>query len=179
VLFIVADLLKGPRGATKVYAIDEKPQFELEGARLLRDVTGSVELMRTQQGVLARADLQVDAEIPCARCLKAATTTLTAHIEDEFRPTVDVFSGQGAFPEPEELVDEDLLIDGQHVLNLDEPARQEFQLAIPTKPLCREECPGLCPHCGQDLSEGECNCLPETDERWSDLRHLLRERATQ
>jgi uncharacterized protein len=31
-------------------------------------------------------------------------------------------------------------------------------LALPVKPLCREECPGLCPRCGADLSQGPCGC---------------------
>ena len=178
-LFSVADLLKGPQGAANVFQVDEEPRFELEGARLLGNVTGVVELLRTQQGILVRSDLTVQAEVPCARCLKPKVTALLAQIEDEFRPTVDVFTGHRIFPEPEEFLDEDVLIDAQHVLNLDEPARQEFQLAIPTKPLCHEECVGLCSQCGKDLNEGECDCPPEGAELWSGLRHLLSEGATQ
>ncbi|MGQ9553562.1 MAG: YceD family protein [Anaerolineae bacterium] len=177
--FNVADLLKGPRGATRVFQIDEEPQFELEDAWLLGNLTGTVELMRTQQGILVRADLRVDAEVLCARCLKPTGTTLEAHMEEEFRPTVDVLTGHRVWPEPEEFLSDDVMIDGQHVLNLDEPARQEFEVAIPLKPLCQPDCPGLCPNCGKDLSQGDCECEPEADERWSDLRHLLDEGATQ
>jgi uncharacterized protein len=177
--FNVADLLKGPRGATRVIQIDEQPQFELVGATLLSNVTGVIELMRTQQGILVSARLQVEAEVPCARCLKPAPSTLKAEFDEEFRPTIDVFTGHKVWPEPEEYVSDDVMIDEQHVLNLDEPARQEFQVDIPIKPLCREDCPGICPNCGQDLSEGQCQCGPETDARWSELRDFLSEVATE
>ncbi|MHB0876363.1 MAG: YceD family protein [Anaerolineae bacterium] len=177
--FHVADLLKGPRGATRVIQIDEQPLFELEGARLLGNVTGTVELMRTQQGILVRAKLQADAEVTCARCLKAAPDTLRVEFEEEFHPTIDVFTGHKVWPEPEEFLSDDIMIDEQHVLDLDEPARQEFQVAIPIKPLCREDCPGICPACGQDLSEGQCQCGPEPDARWSELRDFLNEVATE
>jgi uncharacterized protein len=177
--FNVADLLKGPRGASSVFQIDEQPRFELEGAKLLGNLMGTVELMRTQQGILVIADLKADAGIPCARCLKPTRTTLEAHIEEEFRPTVDVFTGHRIWPEPEEFLSDDVMIDAQHVLDLDEPARQELEIAIPLKPLCRLACPGLCPSCGRDLGQGDCDCAPETDERWSDLRQFLSEGATQ
>lgn len=177
--FNVADLLKGPCGTTRAISIDEEPQFELADARLLGNVVGHVELMRTQQGVLVGARLRTDVEVTCARCLKPTTRTLEAVIEEEFRPTVDVFTGHRIWPDPEESLSDEIMINEQHVLDLDEPVRQELQVAIPMKPLCREDCPGICPRCGADLSEGPCQCRPEADERWHELRDLLSEVATE
>jgi uncharacterized protein len=41
------------------------------------------------------------------------------------------------------------------------------------KPLCRPDCAGLCPVCGQNLNLGECQCPPpEADPRWAKLRQI-------
>jgi uncharacterized protein len=177
--FHVAGLLKAQRGSTRNLRIDEEPGFELQGARLLGHVSGVVVLMRTQQGILVQAELRVGAEVPCARCLTPAPTDLKVTFAEEYRPTIDVFTGHHLWPEPEEFLSDDLMINEQHVLDLDEAARQEFQVAIPLKPLCREQCPGLCSSCGQDLNQGRCNCAAEPDARWRDLGDLLQEAATE
>jgi len=39
-----------------------------------------------------------------------------------------------------------------------EPVQEQIVLALPIKPLCREDCKGLCPRCGADLNEQPCNC---------------------
>jgi uncharacterized protein len=45
-------------------------------------------------------------------------------------------------------------------IDLTEAVREEVGFAVPTYPLCREDCAGLCPHCGADLNEGPCACVP-------------------
>ena len=49
---------------------------------------------------------------------------------------------------------------------------EDIVLALPPKLLCRPDCKGLCPRCGQNLNEGECPCKPEGDPRWAALRDL-------
>jgi uncharacterized protein len=70
-----------------------------------------------------------------------------------------------------ELGEEDL-----GVLELSEPTFQsrpvvveQLHLGIPMKPLCRDDCKGLCGSCGADLNEGPCSCPPAVDPRWSRL----------
>lgn len=47
--------------------------------------------------------------------------------------------------------------------------------ALPIRPLCGEACKGLCPHCGQNLNEGSCQCETETiDPRWLALKESLK-----
>ena len=43
---------------------------------------------------------------------------------------------------------------------------EQFYLALPMKPLCREACKGLCPNCGTNLNEATCDC----QVRWEDPR---------
>lgn len=175
----VAELLKGPSGARREFEIDEQPQFEMSDAAFLGPLQGRVELMRTQQGILVKADLAVEAEVECARCLNPTEIILEVHMQEEFRPTVDIATGFRTWPEPDEFVDEETLIDEHHILNLDEAVRQELEASMPIKPLCHAACAGICPGCGADLSEGPCQCEPEVDSRWEALRQMLDESTTQ
>ena len=51
-------------------------------------------------------------------------------------------------------------------IDLNELLREQFYLALPMKPLCREDCAGLCPQCGTNLNTGTCQCTTE----WEDPR---------
>jgi uncharacterized protein len=58
-------------------------------------------------------------------------------------------------------------------LELAEIVREQLLLAIPIKTVCREECKGLCPHCGKNLNSGECECAQgASDPRWEALKSL-------
>lgn len=62
--------------------------------------------------------------------------------------------------------------DGQ--LHLDELAREDILLELPTKFLCREDCRGICPKCGKNLNEGPCGCdLQTADARFDVLKNLI------
>jgi uncharacterized protein len=61
-------------------------------------------------------------------------------------------------------------------LELGEMVREELILAVPPYVLCREDCRGLCPQCGNDLNEGPCSCSPEPDPRWAKLEALKQQR---
>lgn len=51
--------------------------------------------------------------------------------------------------------------------------REDLLLNVPIKPLCREDCRGLCPQCGADLNEGQCTCEKKTvDPRLAELRDI-------
>jgi uncharacterized protein len=51
--------------------------------------------------------------------------------------------------------------------------REQMILALPTRPLCQEDCRGLCPRCGANLNERDCGCNLETgDARLAVLRSI-------
>lgn len=55
-------------------------------------------------------------------------------------------------------------------LDLEELAREDVLLQIPSKMLCSEDCAGLCPKCGQNLNHKRCGCeTREIDPRWTKL----------
>lgn len=97
---------------------------------------GTVEKFRDT--LTFRGNLKSRVEHTCARCLKPVEEPLD-------HPFELVYDIQGK----EEL---DTLDDLREILILDHPIRF----------LCREECCGLCPHCGINLNEGHCNCCSES-----------------
>jgi uncharacterized protein len=55
---------------------------------------------------------------------------------------------------------------------------EQILLALPTRPLCGEECRGLCPQCGSNRNSGQCACVVESgDPRWAALRNLKIDRG--
>lgn len=91
----------------------------------------------------------------CSRCLAEYETGLVS--------TFTVFySKVSKMPVEEEvaLAEEDLIsasYDGEY-LDLIGEIEEQVILEIPYKPLCREDCKGLCDKCGADLNSGECGC---------------------
>jgi len=137
-------------------------------------VEGKVRLVRTDRGILARARLYTEVEVTCSRCLSLFNYPLALNIEEEYFPIIDIVNDNSlSLPEESGC----FTIDEQHILDLTEAIRQYALLAIPMKPLCREDCAGLCPICGHNLNQGPCGCLPqEVDPRWSKLGKLVTER---
>lgn len=64
------------------------------------------------------------------------------------------------------------LYDGAEI-DLGPLVREQLILALPTRPLCQDDCRGLCPHCGINLNRGECQCRSsQSDPRFAVLRSL-------
>ena len=47
-------------------------------------------------------------------------------------------------------------------IDIKKPIKEEIILGLPLKPLCKPNCQGLCPSCGQNLNIKKCNCLPRS-----------------
>lgn len=172
VQYNVSTLLREPIGSTREYEVDSRVLIDHDGPAH-QQVIGRATFLRTKHGVLVTAHLQGAQPERCSRCLREVDVPLGVDFEEEFFASVDPETGAG-LPAPEEP--EAFRIDAQHTLDLEEAVRQCWTAALPMQPLCRPDCRGLCPRCGQDLNQGACSCPPEEDERWSALRELARER---
>ena len=102
-------------------------------------------------------------ELDCSRCVEPFQVPVDAEFDLRYVPQ-EQNSGEGE----REVADEDLSTayyrDG--MLDLIEMLREQFQLALPMKPLCAEDCRGLCPECGANLNRTSCGCAP----KWEDPR---------
>lgn len=130
-----------------------------DGNRL---VEGEVQLIRTNRGFLVRSTLHTDIELTCSRCLTLFRYPLSINIEEEYFPTTNIITGT-----PLSLPDEPdcFTIDEHNILDLSEALRQYTLLAMPMKPLCSEDCAGLCPVCGSNLNQAPCQCSIKVIDR--------------
>jgi len=132
----VSQQLKVSIGSIRKYEISEIISV-VDGRSMVR---GEIELTRTDRSILAKGILHTEAEVICSRCLSPFSCPLILNVEEEYFSTTDVVSGT-SLPLPEEPGY--FTIDEHHVIDLDEAIRQYALLAIPMKPLCREDCGGL------------------------------------
>lgn len=148
----VAQQLKAPVGTSRRASFQEVGESPNGGATL---VHGELNLTRTDRGILVQGTMTLEARVECSRCLREFDYPLTLSIEEEYYPTHDVLTGATVSLPQEER---SFTIDEDHIINLAEAVRQYSILGLPMKPLCRPECAGLCPRCGQNLNEGPCSC---------------------
>lgn len=144
----------------------EDPLWADADVQFLRPFWVDVTAARTgEHSVMVRGRIGAQVRAHCRRCL----TPLGLDIDE----AVDLF-----FEPLESREDEDLHL--YHLsplateLDLSQPLREQFLLAIPSFPLCREECRGLCAGCGADLNVEPCRCVEgAADPRWAPLRRVL------
>jgi DUF177 domain-containing protein len=116
-----------------------------------------------------RGELTAATMACCARCAEEFMAPSGRSFRYVLAPRSIGDEGNG------DLRSEDLefsLYEGEEV-NLTPLIREQMLLALPTRPLCREDCRGLCPRCGANLNERACGCVIESaDARLSVLRSI-------
>ena len=156
----VADLLPHP-GTTK--------RFEREAILDGLVVTGSrvpdgapvrldLELQAVNDGIVAVGEIRADWVGECRRCLKGAGGEVIAAVQE-------IYERDPVEGETRQL--------GDAMVDLTELARDAVLLELPIAPLCADDCAGICPTCGVDRNETDCDCqATETDPRWAALSDL-------
>ena len=112
-------------------------------------------------------DIKARLKLQCARCLTEFVQPVTSKIEfilemDDEKIGIDTRDDDYQFISKETIS-----------YDLNPRVREAMILALPLKPLCQEDCRGLCQLCGTNLNEKTCNCVKETvDPRWGKLKEL-------
>jgi uncharacterized protein len=139
----------------------------LDLVRVPAGTTLDLELMLESvlEGILASATVTLPVSGECGRCLGPVQETVVADIQELY-----------AYPDSEtdETTDADEVsrLQGEF-LDLEPALRDAVVLAMPTNPLCRDDCPGLCSECGvhwDDLPPDHSHDL--ADPRWAALGSL-------
>ncbi|MBU1006167.1 MAG: DUF177 domain-containing protein [Candidatus Omnitrophica bacterium] len=114
----------------------EKISLNLEdkGISFTDSVKAMARIMKSGAEVFADISLEAPAEYTCSRCLAKFQGVL----KKTFNVSYEVKQGD--------------------ILDIDEDIRQELMLDYPVKLLCKDDCKGLCPNCGQNLNVGNCDC---------------------
>ena len=159
-----------PQGHSRMERREPAGPFDLEEwLRPRGPVEVDLDAERRGDQITLRGRVGVDADQDCARCAREFTFRVEAEVL--------VFADRRGSDVPEDEValeqEGDVLYHDGIELDLDGPLREALILEVPVVQLCRPDCRGLCPHCGQDLNEGPCGCTPPTgDPRWEGLKAL-------
>ena len=172
IMFNVAGMLQEPPGATREVALRDRYLSVGADVELAGPVDGTIRLQRTNRGILLRGSVDAPVRRTCSRCLDAFVETVHVQLAEEFLPTVDPHRG---VPLPPPASDEEAMpIDAQHQVDLTPILHDELALSEPMHPLCRADCPGLCPGCGRHMDVGSCDCAAdEPDARLAALARLF------
>lgn len=98
--------------------------------------------------------------VPCRRCLTSTEVSVAENVHVLYAEAGDEID------DPEIYV----LEPRARTIDLRSAVREQWLLAVPRFPVCREDCKGLCPTCGAELNAAPCECPPAVDARWAELR---------
>jgi len=137
--------------------------FEHEDFRLAAPVELAGEVRKDAQKVRLTGHVKTTLECECGRCLEPFAVPIDANLDVLLLP-----SSANTGEAEREVSEDDLGVSyyKDDVIDLGELMREQFYLAVPMKPLCREDCRGLCPVCGINRNRETCAC----ETTWVDPR---------
>jgi uncharacterized protein len=151
---------------------------EVDGAQIDLGDEGSVqgivsfsgEIVREAQRPHLRGTVSADVLLQCTRCAEELVQHLEVPFEDVFVEAADETTDADHEIGGDEL-DEQLVTSND--VDLMEIIREQILLNLPEQVFCKEDCEGLCPHCGTNLNVESCNCGDQDiDPRWAALKNL-------
>ncbi|HYN06792.1 MAG TPA: DUF177 domain-containing protein [Vicinamibacterales bacterium] len=143
---------------------------DADAFRVVAPVQVVADLRKDTQKVRLVGRVTTTLELDCSRCLESFRVPIDATFDVLFLPSV---ANTGDGQDDREVGDEDLGVSfyKDDTIDLGEVIREQFFLALPMKPLCREDCQGLCPVCGKNRNREACECQAEwVDPRLDALR---------
>lgn len=126
-----------------------------DAVAFVRPVAFSGSYMMAEDTALVRGTARALIEAPCARCLAPARVEVAAQVEEAFLRDTG---------EPVKPGDDAYRYEG-HALDVTDAVRTALLQELPTRILCKADCRGLCPVCGQDLNVSACSCRREPEDR--------------
>lgn len=154
-------LVRGPIETAGSLAVDDPLLADL-GFMLADPVRVTGRLSMTGPGrYYWAAEVKTRITGTCRRCLEPVAIRVAS-------PVSILFTEDEASDDPSSWV----IPAHATALDLRDSVREELILAVPEYVLCREDCRGICPHCGQELNLGSCTCRTASDPRWGTLEAL-------
>jgi uncharacterized protein len=152
-------------------------RFSLDGEefRVVAPVEFVADVRKDGRNVRLAGRLTTTLECDCSRCVEPFLVPVSAPIDLLLLPAPEEAGAKGAKEEEKEIAEDDLGVAyyTDEVIDLGDVMREQFYLAAPMKPLCREDCKGLCPVCGANRNRETCSCQTGwVDPRMEALRAL-------
>ena len=145
-----------------------------EPYRVVDEVFLEFDITKDERRFQVIGTVETTLELTCGRCLEPFRLPVDASFDLHYLPRTEN-AGEGEI----EIQEDDLTTSyyADHVIDLGQLMAEQFHLALPMKPLCHEDCQGLCPQCGINLNTGSCSCKKTwEDPRRAGLKSLLKDR---
>ena len=165
-LINLSDIIKDDGGKLEVSESFEMPKTAFLGEEFTFDKPLHLEakILNNTKSLELKGKVTGEMNVHCARCGKLLTVAL------EFPISEILVREDSNFTE-----DEDVIVYSGNSCELMEAIENGFLLNVSGKFLCSEDCRGLCPQCGTNLNESECNCDNEyIDPRLEKLAEIMK-----
>jgi len=155
-------------------AVDFGGEAEQVGALA---ASGRAEVLHEHRGprdivadIRLKGHLAGNFQVPCARCVEPVGIPLEADFDLIFRPVAaDSGAAERAITAPETEIG----YYQKDSLSLEDVLREQVLLALPVRTLCKPDCKGLCPRCGENRNHHACNCeAGPSNPHWEALAGL-------
>ena len=156
----------------RVIAPDGMPPVADGAYQVVAPVELSVDVHKDKTRYRLDGTVRTELELVCSRCLEPYRLAVDAAFDLRYLPVSEAQEG-GDREVTDGDVDTNYYRDDE--ISLADLLQEQFYLAMPMKPLCRDACRGLCPECGINLNEGSCSCTTTwEDPRLAPLREIGR-----
>ncbi|HEU0123097.1 MAG TPA: DUF177 domain-containing protein [Bryobacteraceae bacterium] len=134
------------------------------------EATGTAELHVATEEIRVVGRLQVALRMECDRCAEPFTQDIVQEFDLSYVPMPETAPNAEIAIGPD---DSNVGFYEGPRLELNDILMEQVLLALPLQRVCRADCQGICPTCGQNRNEQVCDCQEQiVDERWSALRKL-------
>ena len=133
-------------------------------------VAVELKIRHTETQYILRGLITTRAQTQCVKCLESFYLRLGS----EIGWVVQEVSSPKEFADQEASDDFWFIERGQTQIDITSRVREIILVGLPTHPVCRSDCRGLCADCGANLNNGPCDCRKtKIDSRWGPLKDLL------
>ena len=156
----ISDIVSGKDRNKKIEYKFEMPQFEFEGDIIKPVSSCSVvgKISADSDILILTAEIKVDLEMICSRCLDTFIYPIDIDIEERFTTN-------------SKSEDEEAVVVLDDVLDITEVVETSIISTLPIKRVCKDDCKGLCQECGCNLNFNTCSCNKEdVDIRFEALK---------
>jgi len=144
----------------------QKDEIDIDGRRIrfIEPIKHKGEIHKADEDYLINLDIKYKYEEICGRCLEPFVREERAFLSGKLvKKTDDIMEDEEG----------EIIYYTDEKLDLTEEIITMVYLSLPMKPLCKEDCKGICPQCGANLNVQECNCIAEDiDPRFAVLKDL-------
>jgi uncharacterized protein len=144
-----------------------------EAFQVVAPVALSFDILKDKEQFHLTGTVRTTLELPCSRCLEPFRSPVDASFDLRYQP-----HALNTGSDEREIEEDDLstAFYENDEIDLGQLMREQFYLSVPMKPLCQDDCRGLCPVCGTNLNRGTCECKQGWDDpRLAVLRNLKHE----